>query len=320
MTDHDHSGKRRGGATTFKVLYEIAVAVSGILEPERLAQLAVQRAQFLTGADASSLFWWVPERELLVPVAQHPSTSNFPERAHGRGEGVIGLAFAIGETHTGRDWTRLRRNSSAPTERVTSVLAVPLVVDARTEGVVCVRGSESTRWRQRQVEVLSLLASLVAPAFAAARRHADLAASEESFRAVYSDAHDQLLVLVRELSIHRTDPTPKGETISMSEAQALVELDTGAELTQGALAARLRLEKSTVSRLAAQMEARGWLKRTRDAVDARLVRVRLTARGKSIARDLAARRASRLQGLLQSVPDADRESFLEALKIVVQAL
>src|SRR3981081_3268101 len=57
---------------TFRLLYEVAVATSGVLEPERLAALPAARAGRLTGADSSLLFWWVPERELLVLQATDP--------------------------------------------------------------------------------------------------------------------------------------------------------------------------------------------------------------------------------------------------------
>ena len=106
----------------------------------------------------------------------------------------------------------------------------------------------------------------------------------------------------------------------MSEHQALMELSAGEELSQTALAVRLRLEKSTVSRLAVQMVARGWLERNRDTADGRLVRLRLTPRGVALARDLAAVRAGKLRDMLETVPEADRESVVQALKVVTRAL
>jgi DNA-binding MarR family transcriptional regulator len=305
---------------SFRLLYEVAVATSGVLEPERLAGLAVGRARQLTGADSALLFWWIPERDLLVPLADDPpGSAPGPERASG--EGAVGLAFQTNEPQMVHDYAAWERAVPAEvTKGVKSVLAVPLLVRGRAAGVLYARRFERRRWQARQLEILSLLGTLVAPALAAARRHADLEASEESLRAVFSDAQDQLLALVREFGRHRTDPTPTGEPISMSEHQALMELSAGEELSQGALATRLRLEKSTVSRLAAQMEARGWLERSRDAADGRLVRLRLNPRGTALARDLAAVRADRLQGLLQAIPETDREAVLQALRVVVTAL
>jgi DNA-binding MarR family transcriptional regulator len=306
---------------TFRLLYEVAVATSGVLEPDRLAHLTVIRAQQLTGTDSSFLYWWVPEREVLILLAHDPPGSAPVGYPRARGEGAVGLAFETGSPQVVQDYANWPPAlTSAVGRGVGAALAVPLVAGGRAQGVLCVRSYEPVRWEERQLEVLSLLATLVAPALAAARRHADLAASEESFRAVFADAQDQLLALVRELSLHRTDPTAGGELVSMSEHQALMELSSGGELSQTALAVRLRLEKSTISRLAGQMEARGWLERNRDTADARLVRLRLTESGQTLARDLAAIRASKFQGLLKAIPENDRDAVLQALKVVVRAL
>jgi DNA-binding MarR family transcriptional regulator len=306
---------------TFRLLYEVAVATSGVLEPERLAQLAVQRACQLTGADSSLLYWWVPERELLVLMACDPPGAAALRTTRRRGEGAVGIAYESGTAQAVEDYARWPSAVPSATGRgLGAALSVPLFVGGRAEGVLCARRYQPQRWSERQVETMSLLGGLVAPALAAARLHADLEASEESFRAVYADAQDQLLALVREFGLHRTDPTGGGEPVSMSEHQALMELSSGEELSQTALAVRLRLEKSTISRLAVQMEARGWLERNRDTADARLVRLRLTPHGRALARDLSAFRASKLQGMLRAIPEADRESVLQSLKVVIRAL
>jgi DNA-binding MarR family transcriptional regulator len=306
---------------TFRLLYEVAVATSGVLVPERLAELAVARASQLTGADSSFLFWWVPERELLILLAEHPPGTRPRMCTRSRGQGVVGTAFDTGRPQVVHDYASWPAALPAAVEGgVEAAMAVPLHAGGRPVGALCVRSYGGERWREHQVEALDLLAKLVAPALASAREHADLEAAEESFRAVFADAQEQLLALVREFSLHRTDPDVGGEPVSMSEHRALMELSTGEELSQSALAMRLRLEKSTISRLAAQMEGRGWLERNRDTADARLFRLRLTPRGQSLARDLAAYRASKVQDMLLTVPPADRDSVVQALKLVVRAL
>jgi DNA-binding MarR family transcriptional regulator len=306
---------------TFRLLYEVAVATSGVLEPERLANLAVSRARQLTEADTGLLFWWVPERELLILLSTDPSDSLDPGSTRACGEGAAGLAFETGSPQVIDQYASWPSAIPSALERgIGAALAVPLFAGGRAEGVLCVNRHRSGRWAERELELLSLLATLVAPALAAARLHADLEASEEGFRAVYADAQDQLLALVREFGLHRADPAAGGEVVSMSEHLALLELSPGVELSQTALAVRLRLEKSTISRLAAQMETRGWLERNRDTADGRLMKLHLTAQGRALARDLAATRASKLQGLLMAIPEEDRESVLQSLKVVVRAL
>ena len=54
-------------------------------------------------------------------------------------------------------------------------------------------------------------------------------------------------------------------------------------MSQQELAVRLGLEKSTVSRLAAGLENRGWLARERDPANRRTYRLRLTDDGRAAA-------------------------------------
>ena len=57
---------------------------------------------------------------------------------------------------------------------------------------------------------------------------------------------------------------PAFPAVSASEARALIELLAARGIAQGQLAALLGLEKSTVSRLAAGLERKGWVRRGRD--------------------------------------------------------
>jgi len=69
---------------------------------------------------------------------------------------------------------------------------------------------------------------------------------------------------------------PSGVRLSLSEVFALGELADAGTLSQQELADRLGLEKSTVSRLAANLERREWLTRERDPANRRFYRLRLT--------------------------------------------
>lgn len=74
-----------------------------------------------------------------------------------------------------------------------------------------------------------------------------------------------------------------GLKVSLSEVMALGELSDVEAMSQQELAARLGLEKSTVSRLAGGLEARGWLVRERDPANRRSYRLRLTDDGRAAA-------------------------------------
>src|SRR5215212_1802208 len=80
---------------------------------------------------------------------------------------------------------------------------------------------------------------------------------------------DQLIALIRAFGLHRPDQTPCGEPVAVAEAHALMELAQGVPLSQNDLAARLQLEKSTVSRLVGILESRSWIARARSARDGR---------------------------------------------------
>lgn len=73
-----------------------------------------------------------------------------------------------------------------------------------------------------------------------------------------------------------------GLRVSLSEVFALGELEDAGTLTQQELADRLGLEKSTVSRLTAGLQQRGWLSRERDPANRRFYRLNLTPEGQDV--------------------------------------
>jgi DNA-binding MarR family transcriptional regulator len=86
------------------------------------------------------------------------------------------------------------------------------------------------------------------------------------------------------------------------------------------LTRRLRLQKSTVSRLVGQLTARGWVERAPAPEDGRGVVLRLTASGRQAARNLADARRERFSRLLASIPAHERAGVLHALDVMVEAL
>ena len=129
----------------------------------------------------------------------------------------------------------------------------------------------------------------------------------------------RISAFVRAFGLHQPDQTPCGRPVPVSEAYAVAELQEGGPLTQHDLAVRLRLEKSTVSRIVTQLEGRGWLRRTKRDGDGRLVWLELTDAGHVAATDLAAARAQRFTRLLEAIPVHQRQSILDALALLVEA-
>src|SRR5438874_6645369 len=99
--------------------------------------------------------------------------------------------------------------------------------------------------------------------------------------------HELVMDLVRATGLLQPERAVPGHPLSMSQAFALHELDADTPLSQRELAERLHLEKSSVSRLAAELERKGLLVRERDPANRRLYRLRLTERGRTHHRQMA---------------------------------
>jgi DNA-binding MarR family transcriptional regulator len=103
---------------------------------------------------------------------------------------------------------------------------------------------------------------------------------------------------------------------SLSETLALRHLLGSSDLAQGELAECLGLEKSTVSRLVAGLERRGWVSRRRDPENRRFIRLSLTIAGEEAARRIGAHLHEQHQALLDGLtPDE-----LRALTVGLTAL
>jgi DNA-binding MarR family transcriptional regulator len=130
----------------------------------------------------------------------------------------------------------------------------------------------------------------------------------------------QMVALVRAFGLHQPDQTPCGQPVPVAEAHALQELARAEPLAQRDLAARLRLEKSTVSRLVAQLEDKGWVVRDRSSTDARVLLLRLTAEGRRMTEQIAAARQMRFAKLLAAIPEEQRAEVVAALTTLVEAI
>lgn len=121
------------------------------------------------------------------------------------------------------------------------------------------------------------------------------------------------------------EPSPprhehSGVHVSMSEVFALGELSEQEALSQQDLAERLGLEKSTVSRLAAGMEARGWLSREREAGNRRFYQLRLTEEGQDIARRVGQDLHDHHAHLLDLLTPQERQALTTGLAGLIRAM
>jgi DNA-binding MarR family transcriptional regulator len=108
--------------------------------------------------------------------------------------------------------------------------------------------------------------------------------------------------------------------VTASEARALTELLAAHGIAQGQLAALLGLEKSTVSRLAAGLEGKGWIRRGRDERNHRYVRLYLTPQGRAVADRLWQAWQSRQERILAGLTAEERAGLALGLRGVLRGL
>lgn len=135
--------------------------------------------------------------------------------------------------------------------------------------------------------------------------------------ATHARLHELLVDLGRAiLMIHQLLPEP----ITLSQVFALHELDANRPLSQQELAERLLLEKSSVSRLAADMERKGWLVRERDPANRRFYRLRLTDRGRSCHARVGSAFHEHVSRLIETMTPAERAALVKGLSGFARAM
>jgi DNA-binding MarR family transcriptional regulator len=108
--------------------------------------------------------------------------------------------------------------------------------------------------------------------------------------------------------------------VSASEARALIELVSARGIAQGELAGLLGLDKSTVSRLAAGLERKGWIRRGRDEANQRYVRLYLTPEGGEVAGRVWQAWQSRQARILDNLSADERAGLIAGLGGLVRSL
>lgn len=156
-----------------EALHRVAVACSGLLDPDALSRLVIEQARDLLEGNEATLLWWDPVANglrILADTYVHP----FP-RLVAAGEGTAGLAFQHGEPVVVEDyasWPHAVKDSIS--RGLKSVVAVPLLVRSRPVGALTVSFNSARTFETEDLRFLSLLATQVAPALEAARLHAAL--------------------------------------------------------------------------------------------------------------------------------------------------
>jgi diguanylate cyclase (GGDEF)-like protein len=154
---------RRSLDRAFAALRDVASAIGGLPEPRAVAELAARHARDFAHADGSAVYAWDAGSQLLRAL----SIEGIPEgqRAYvlRSGEGAIGAAFARRELVVVEDYTRWPNAAAVSRTFVKSAMAAPLLVGDRAIGGVVVISETARTFAEEQRQLLSLLASEVAP-------------------------------------------------------------------------------------------------------------------------------------------------------------
>jgi DNA-binding MarR family transcriptional regulator len=132
--------------------------------------------------------------------------------------------------------------------------------------------------------------------------------------------HELLMDVVQAAGLLQPDQTVAGHPVSLSQAFVLHELDTDTPLSQRDLAERLRLEKSSVSRLAAEMERKGLLVRERDPDNNRQYRLRLTDQGRAIHAQMRTTFHEQYECWVTAMTRSERAALLKGLPALVRVI
>ncbi len=133
----------------------------------------------------------------------------------------------------------------------------------------------------------------------------------------------RLLALLARARTLRDPVAASCEEMDLSPPQihAVLRLsDAEAALTMGELADRLGVSEKTVTGLVDRLEEGRHVERARDALDRRVVEVRLTAKGRDAAERIKRSVAEHIERLLALLEREDREALFGIVEKLIQRL
>lgn len=124
--------------------------------------------------------------------------------------------------------------------------------------------------------------------------------------------------LVRELGFLQAKDA--ATSLSHSHCHALIEIETRGTLAQSELPSLLRLDKSTTSRIVAELESRGWVKARASSEDGRARVLTLTAAGRLKVGLVHKEANARVERALGMLSDEQRKVVVDGMQLYARAL
>jgi PAS domain S-box-containing protein len=184
-------GRQQG--EVFRALHELAIAAGGVLDWRPLAQFVVEKAVALLSARGAGIALWDDTAQTLRMVAWTGEDDGFASKEIKPGQGTIGAAFDSRKPVVVDDYTEWAPAIDwvKKAGRI-SVASVPLLVQDRAIGTLTVSSEQRRHFEAEEVQLLTLLASAVAPALEVGRLHDDLGMANRQFRAIFETSQTGL--------------------------------------------------------------------------------------------------------------------------------
>lgn len=127
--------------------------------------------------------------------------------------------------------------------------------------------------------------------------------------------------LVRALGLLHVEQTPCGQALSVLEAHTLMLLlDAPEPPTQKVIAARLGVDKSTVTRMLRRLESKGWVQTAPSAEDGRAREVSLTESGQRTATTVEGASHALFADVARKLAAAGHEDVTATLQHLTEAI
>jgi PAS domain S-box-containing protein len=178
-------------ARVFEALHQVAVGVAGMVDIAKVAELTVDNAKTLVGADAVVLRWYDEESAMLHLLAA-TGTEAWDLRSDVAAE-EMGGGFLHGEAaiYNGDQAVAFADLAAIGTGATAAV--VPLTVRDRPAGALEV-ARKGNPLSAAELEVLALLGAQAAPALEAGRMQRALLASEQRFKTAFEHSPTGLAI------------------------------------------------------------------------------------------------------------------------------
>ena len=142
--------------------------------------------------------------------------------------------------------------------------------------------------------------------------------------AAFDDPADHIADRLHSAAIHLLRRLRREDArwgLSAPRLSALSVLVFGSRaLTLGELAAREQVKPPTMTRLVSALEAQGLVTRDTDPDDGRVIRVRATAKGRSLLARGRAARVAALSAELRALPIAERETLAAGVAVLERVI